>query len=83
MTFANCIALEEVDIPNSVKKIGVGAFFGCSNLEEITIPDSVEKINVKPFSSYNAVRNMPEFPSHLRMVDRWKNLNIEINLYVI
>ncbi len=37
------------EIPNSVKRIGKGAFCGCSDLEEIVIPNSVRSIGENAF----------------------------------
>ena len=42
-------------IPDSVTKIGNGAFYGCTNLKEITIPDSVTKISK---DSFNCCKNL-------------------------
>jgi len=47
--FTDCIALTEIALPASIKKIGFWAFattniFVSSNLTTVTIPDSVETI---------------------------------------
>ena len=36
--FANCEALEEIRLPNSVTKIGTDAFRGCKKLKSFTVP---------------------------------------------
>lgn len=41
---------ESIEIPDSVKEIGIGAFRGCNNLEEIVIPPSVTKISLDAFA---------------------------------
>ncbi len=41
--FYNC-RFKEINIPESVSKIGGGAFWQCINLERINLPDSVEEI---------------------------------------
>ena len=35
--FYNCSSLSEVEIPDSVKKIGTSILYGCENLEKVTI----------------------------------------------
>ncbi len=40
--FKNCIKLEEVIIPSSIKDIKTAAFSGCSKLKAIVIPPTVE-----------------------------------------
>ena len=47
--FANLTALEEVVLPKSLKKIGVGAFFGCNKLKKINL-ENAKFINEKAFS---------------------------------
>lgn len=42
--------MTQIDIPNSVKEIGFGAFSGCKGLINIVIPESVEKIDSEAFS---------------------------------
>jgi hypothetical protein len=37
----NLSLIRTIEIPNSVKTIGIGAFFGCTSLTSVTIPDSV------------------------------------------
>lgn len=41
--------LTQVNIPNTVNRIGFYAFWGCSGLTEMTIPDSVTVIDVAAF----------------------------------
>ncbi len=47
--FWNTWALEAVDIPESLKAVGEGAFVGCSLIKNIKIPKSVEKIGEHAF----------------------------------
>ena len=52
--FANLTALEEVVIPYTLQKIGVGAFLGCTNLKKFTFID--EQGKECPYSSFGNVQ---------------------------
>jgi hypothetical protein len=41
--------LKQIDLPNSVNKIGTYAFTDCFNLESINLPDSIETIGERAF----------------------------------
>jgi hypothetical protein len=47
--FAGCSALEEITLPDSVRKIGRNAFRNCKNLEKINLPDSLTDISGDSF----------------------------------
>ena len=53
-----------VEIPNTVKNIGPGAFFGCKLLSSITIPESVETIGDNAFR-YSKNLTLAYVPKHL------------------
>jgi hypothetical protein len=38
--FANCVSLEEINLPR-VTKINMGAFYGCTGLKTVNLPESV------------------------------------------
>lgn len=42
--FYECSSLKEINIPNSIKKIGQYAFYYCSSLERVNLPNSLEAI---------------------------------------
>ena len=48
-SFASCVSLEEVVLPDSLSSIGYCTFLGCFSLESITIPDSVTFIGESSF----------------------------------
>lgn len=45
MAFYRCIALKEVNLPNSLKELGSGAFEVCSSLGSIDVPESITILN--------------------------------------
>ena len=57
----------EVIIPNSVTKIGEGAFFDCRNLSEIIIPNSVTTIGLDAFIACTSLESI-EIPSSLTKI---------------
>ncbi|MCM1336372.1 MAG: caspase family protein [Candidatus Amulumruptor caecigallinarius] len=40
--FRNCKNLRSIELPNSVKRIGINAFYDCANLETAVMPDDAE-----------------------------------------
>lgn len=49
-SFAGCIALTDIVLPNTTKQIGDGAFARCYSLEKIVIPASVSRIEAGAFA---------------------------------
>ena len=45
-------AINEIDLPKSLKYLGFGAFSGCSKLRKVSLPESCE-INGDPFAGCN------------------------------
>lgn len=62
--------LVSVEIPSSVKEIGVYAFSGCEYLESVTFNEGLEKINISAFA---ACVNLQEviLPSTLIIVEQY------------
>ena len=75
--------ITSITIPNSVKKIGLGAFFYCTRLSNITIPNSVTTIGEDAFSDCYALSEV-----HVEAINPPKLLNNsvfysdEIKMYV-
>lgn len=48
--FADCTGLKSIEIPDSVKSVGVRAFSSCTGLKSIEIPNTVDNIYAYAFS---------------------------------
>lgn len=48
--FSGCSKLVSINMPNSVSKIGVGAFFGCRSLNITKLPSSLKVIEMQSFA---------------------------------
>ena len=58
VAFEGCSGLTSITIPDSITKIGYGAFAECSGLTSITIPDSVTKIENYAFSRCSSLTSI-------------------------
>ncbi len=47
--FTDCLAMESIELPETLTSIGAYALIGCANLTEIEIPASVETIGANAF----------------------------------
>ena len=58
----------EYAIPDSVNRIGAGAFMYCSSLINVTIPDSVENLEPQAFLNCSSLENI-EIPDSVKYMD--------------
>ena len=56
--FWGCYKLEQVSIPDTIRRIEKGAFCGCSRIEEIMIPDSITIIEDHTFAYCESLRHI-------------------------
>ena len=56
--FEACTALEKINVPSSVKNIGVGAFYGCSSLKDFTVPAGISEIKYSTFYHCEALETI-------------------------
>ncbi len=56
--FYNCINLTAVNIPNTVKNIGMYAFAGCSNLKSVEIPNGITVLDECVFSGCSSLKTI-------------------------
>lgn len=70
-TFEGCDKLAEINIPESVNSIGMGAFDGCASLEGLVIPKSVKKIGDNAFIGCDSLELCVEIgsPAHKYCID--------------
>jgi len=57
--FINTIHLRRIILPDGVKRIEEGAFYGCINLEEINIPSSLQYLGTYAFSDCVSLKTDP------------------------
>ena len=65
--FHNCIYMETVDIPSSVKTINEGAFRNCLHIEAITIPNTVTDMGPGVFYLCTRLKDV-KLPDGLTMI---------------
>lgn len=57
-SFAWCVNITKVDIPESCKVLDHGCFLSCLNLEEVRLPKSLEEINGLIFTGCNKLNKL-------------------------
>lgn len=60
--------LKKIDIPDTVVKIGKGAFYACENLKSITIPEGIETIEKETFADCKRLETI-KFPDTLKTIE--------------
>ena len=65
--FADCSALETINIPEGVTAIGQNAFANCSSLKSITFPQSLQQVASRAFANCISLEHV-EFLNPLTMV---------------
>lgn len=63
-------SVTSVSIPNTVKKIGRGAFSGCKYMKAVSIPTSVVEIGDSAFSGCSALESVT-LPEQLQVLGSW------------
>ena len=70
ITFPRGKTFKEYKIPNNVKTIDSGAFWGCSSLQEIAIPDGVRAIEDEAFSFCTSLQSI-RIPKSVTEINDW------------
>lgn len=65
--FGNCLSLEKVNIPPTVKTIDGYAFYSCSRFAQIDFPANLEYINTNAFEGCESLTSV-EFPQSLKRI---------------
>ncbi len=60
--------LKKIEIPDTVTKIGKGAFYGCENLKSINIPEGIEIIEKETFADCKRLETI-KFPDTLKTIE--------------
>ena len=64
--FGSC-PVGELDLPNTLTKIGGGAFSGFDRLVELNLPDSIVSIGTRAFYKCSSLR-LVKLPAHLKVI---------------
>lgn len=64
--FGSC-PVGELDLPNTMTKIGGGAFSGFDRLVELNLPDSIVSIGTRAFYKCSSLRSV-KLPAHLKVI---------------
>lgn len=72
MAFADCVDMEEILLPNTLKYIGREAFQNCYSLEAIILPPSVEAVGVDIFKKCANVRTICCGEKLIERISEWK-----------
>lgn len=56
--FAECTALKEIKIPDTVNSLGNGAFSNCTALEKVTLGTEVKNLGIGVFAGCTALKKM-------------------------
>ena len=67
--FFECGSIETIEIPNTVKSIGMQAFVWCKSLKEVTIPEGVTSLGESTFWGCESLETL-NLPSTLKSIGR-------------
>ena len=70
--FLNNNEIKNLVIPNTVKSIGDGAFYGCTSLTSVTIPNTVTSIGYGAFSECSNLNRV-----HISDIKAWCNIDFK------
>jgi hypothetical protein len=75
MCFANCIAIKQIKIPDTVKKIEADAFYGTA-IKNVVIPENVEVVSANAFPQSWKCKSMTLSMACLGMQTRVEKMGI-------
>ena len=68
--FADCTALKEITLPDTVKSIEQAAFLNCNALQKIVLSSALKSIDYIAFSGCAALESI-ELPNGLQEIGKW------------
>lgn len=66
--FGRCAALESIEIPSTVKKIGYEALAECTEIKTLTLPSGLEEIGARAFAKMNGLASIV-IPKSVKRID--------------
>ena len=70
--YLNGVEITDLQIPDSVTRIGKNAFWACSNLTSVTIPNNVKSIGESAFANCSSLTSV-----HISDLAAWCNIEFE------
>lgn len=84
MAFADCVDMEEILLPNTLKYIGRETFQNCYSLEAIILPPSVEAVGVDIFKKCANLRTICCGEKLIERISEWKRNCVDLTkVYII
>lgn len=72
-------AIESVDLPSTLKSIGLCAFRYCESLKSISLPNGITKIEDSSFANCTSLSSV-SLPTTLKAIERWSFTNTPLKV---
>lgn len=70
-TFSGCNLMTDINLPNSVRSIGEGAFYYCTSLPTVVLPAGLEYLDAFAFAGCSSLQEVTFIPEGMEMIGRY------------